>query len=271
MEQSPSITPEDVAAELAANASLSRRFPEWAAQYQRLEYRHFDNMTFNGVEDVGQIPERAPHEAGETLCEPLPQNLRMKVSTLIRVEYTLLDSLDGEIDFWGAAWMGCNLAKTLLIFLLKKPFQRIAGALSQALAGSAEPLRQVMSASLASQPLTFSALKVVLEAFRSAQQQNLPEVGPVLAEFFKPDYTELIISGGAESCLEKLRRFKFLTEAEPPPMTRVDYLEVIKLLVGARSLSGWKRDGPKPNPPRFDVAILHHHLQLARLTVPEAS
>ncbi len=43
------------------------------------------------------------------------------------------------------------------------------------------------------------------------------------------------------------------------------------LLVGTLRLSTWDEKGPIPDPPRFDLAILHHHLRLKRLTAPGAS
>jgi hypothetical protein len=138
------------------------------------------------------------------------------------------------------------------------------------LAGSV-PERQVLEAWLAGQPLTLAALRVILRAFREAQAMHRPEPAEALTRSFGPDQAGLLSSGGPESCLEKIRGIKVLAEAPSRPLSRVDYVELLKWLVGARSLSLWDRQGPRPHPPRADVAILHHSLRLKRLTAPGAS
>ncbi len=260
---SPGITPEDVAAELAARERLSHRLREVLGRYGGEQHLIAEAERLRGVS-------RTEGEAGRTLCERLPKELQRRVSTLMGLEGPLLDTLDGESDFWGAVWMGSQLAEGVLGKLLEPPARQAAGPLMEALADS-EPMRQVLEAWLGGQPLTLAALQVILQAFRKARALNREEPERALSRFFEPDHVRLIASGGPEACLEKLRELKRLAEASSRPVTRVDYVDLVKWLVGARSLSLWDRQGPRPYPPRADVAILHHHLRLKRLTAPEAS
>lgn len=259
----PGVTPEDVGAELEAGERLERRLDEVVGRYggEQQLVAEAERLRKNS---------RSQAEAGRELCEKLPEDLRRRVATLMGLEARMLDSLDGEVDFWGAVWMGSQLAEGVLGNLLGAPARQVAGALLEALAGSG-PQQQVLETWLAGQPLTLAALQVILKAFREAQALHRPEPAEVLSRFFEPEQAGLLSSGGPESCVEKIRSIKVLAEAPSRPLSRVDYLELLKWLVGARSLSLWDRQGPRPSPPRADVAILHHYLRLRRLTAPGAS
>jgi hypothetical protein len=259
----PGVTPEDVAAELKAGERLKHRLHEVVERYGGEQHlaAEAERLRKNS---------RSEAEAGRELCEKLPEDLRRRVATLMGLEAPMLDSLDGAVDFWGAVWMGSQLAEGVLGSLLGAPARAVAGPLLEVLAGSA-PQRQVLEAWLAGQPLTLAALQVILRAFREAQALHRPEPAEALARLYGPDPVALIAGGGPESCLERIRGLKALAETQSRLMTRVDYLELLKWLVGARSLSLWDRQGPRPSPPRADVAILHHHLRLRRVTAPGAS
>jgi hypothetical protein len=254
----PGVTPEDVAAELEADERLRHRLQEVVGRY-------------GGEQHLAAEAERlrknfrSEADAGWTLCEKLPEDLRRRVATLMGLEAPMMDSLDGEVDFWGAVWMGSQLAEGVLGSLLGAPARQAADSLLEALSASGPP-RQVLETWLAGQPLTLAALQVILRAFREAQALRRTVPSEVLARFFGPEQAGLLSSGGPESCLEKIRSIKVLAEAPSRPLSRVDYLELLKWLVGARSLSLWDRQGPRPSPPRADAAILHHYLRLRRLT-----
>lgn len=263
MGPTPGVTPEDVAAELAAGERLQRRLEEVVGKYGGAPHliAEAERLRKNS---------RSQAEAGRELCDKLPEDLRRRVSTLMGLEAPMLDSLDGEVDFWGAVWMGSQLAEGVLGNLLGAPARQAAGSLLRALEGL-DPQRQILETWLAGQPLTLTALQVILRAFREAQSQRQPEPAEVLSRFFGPEQTGLLSSGGPETCVEKIRSIKLLAEAQSRPLSRMDYLELLKWLVGARSLVLWDRQGPRPSPPRSDVAILHHYLRLKRLTKPGAS
>jgi hypothetical protein len=259
----PGVTLEDVAAELEAGERLKHRLHEVVKRYGGEQHlaAEAERLRKNS---------RSEAEAGRALCEKLPEDLRRRVATLMGLEAPMLDSLDGALDFWGAVWMGSQLAEGVLGNLLGAPAHEVAGSLLEVLAG-AGPQRQVLEAWLGGQPLTLAALQVMLRAFREAQVLRRTEPAEALTRFFGPDQAGLLSSGGPESCLEKIRSIKVLAETQSRPMTRVDYVELLKWLVGARSLALWDRQGPRPSPPRADVAILHHYLRLRRLKAPGAS
>lgn len=262
MMASPGVTPEAVAAELAADERLAPRVHELLRKYGGEQRLMDEAERLRGTCRSGD-------EAGSALCEKLPDGLRRRVSTLMGLERPMLDTLDGESDFWGAIWMGSQLAEGVLGNLLEPPARRVAGVLLEVLS-DARPMRDVLEAWLLGQPLTLASLQVLLRAFRNALALHRPEPAEALARFFGAEHATLIASGGPESCLEKIRGLKGLAEAPARPLTQVDYLELMKWLVGARRLSLWDRQGPKPNPPGAGIAILHHHLRLRRLTAPAA-
>jgi hypothetical protein len=165
----------------------------------------------------------------------------------------MLDSLDGEVDFWGAVWMGCQLAEGIVGAVLGTPAREVSGALLDALDGSARP---ILEAWLAGQPATLAGLQVVQQAFRAAHARGRPEIEAALG----PEGAAFLASGGPESSLEQIRGLK--VRAEAPPVSRVEYVDLLRWLVGARTLALWDRQGPKPSPPRMDVALLHHYLKL---------
>jgi hypothetical protein len=259
----PGVTPEDVAAELEAGERLKHRLREVVERYGGEQHltAEAERLRKNS---------RSEADSGRALCEKLPEDLRRRVATLMGLEAPMLDSLDGALDFWGAVWMGSQLAEGVLGNLLGAPAREVSGPLLEVLAGPG-PSRQVLEAWLAGQPLTLVALQVILRAFREAQALHRPEPAEALVRFFGPDQAGLLSSGGPEACLEKIRSIKLLAEVPSRPLSRVDYVELLKWLVGARSLSLWDRQGPRPSPPRAEVAILHHYLRLKRLTAPRTS
>jgi hypothetical protein len=252
------VTLEDVAAELKARERLDHQLREVVGHYGGEQH-------LIATAERLRKNSRSEAEAGRTLCEKLPEDLRRRVATLMGLEGPMLDSLDGQLDFWGVVWMGSQLAEAVLGHLLGAPAREAAGPLLETL-GGAGPQRQVLEAWLSGQPLTLAALQVILQAFREAQAQHRAEPVAALSRFFGPEEAGLFCGAGPESCLEKIRGLKVLAEAQSRPLSRLDYVELLKWLVGARSLSLWDRQGPRPSPPRADVAILHHSLRLSRLT-----
>jgi hypothetical protein len=277
MKQIRDVTPEVVAAELAAREALAPRIHEWVERFGGETVLAFVGHDVHTTPTRGRPRPRWSRPLskelgpGGVLCETLPVDLQRRIWTLMGLEAPLLDSLDDEHDFWGAVWMGSQLAEGVLAALLREPALEVAGLLIEALDGLS-PMRQVLEGWLAGQPLTLATLQVILRAFRKAEELHQTRPGEVLAWHFGPNHAGLLGSGGPESCLEQIRGLKALAEAQSRPLTRVDYLELTKRLVGARSMSLWNRKGPQPTPPRADAAILHHHLYPRwRLMAPEAS
>src|SRR5262249_35210741 len=115
---------------------------------------------------------RSDVEAGRTLCEKLPEALRRRVATLFGLEAPMLDSLDGEGEFWGAVWMGCQLAEGVLGAILGAPAREVSGVLLDAVDGAA---RQILEAWLGGQPVTLAGLQVIQRAFREAHARRRAE------------------------------------------------------------------------------------------------
>jgi len=253
------VTPEDVTAELEAAARLEQR------RQQVLE-RYGGEQSLAELGGPARGPTRSGADAGWTLCEQLPGALRRRVWTLIGLEGPMLNSLDGQVDFWGAVWMGCQVAEGVLGELLSAPAREVSDALLDATAGSGPP-RQVLEDWLAGQPPTLAALQVVQRAFREAHANRRAEIEAVMG----PEGAAFLAGGGPEASLEQIRGLRTRAESPSREMSRVEYVDLLKWMVGARTLELWDRQGPRPNPPRADVALMHHHLRLRRLRAPGAA